>query len=69
VGAQNGDSSSFLKKVEEYECSVTALEIVQLQMDKQSEEKSLVVLISQHFCMTIHGIWSIALCLKQQPLP
>jgi len=36
VGAQNGDSFSFLKKVEEYECSVTALEIVQLQMDKQT---------------------------------
>ena len=36
---QNGDSSTLLRKVEECECSVTALEIVQLQMDKQGEEK------------------------------
>ena len=31
------DSPTFLEKVEEYECSVTALELVQLQLDKHGK--------------------------------
>ena len=31
------DSPTFLEKVEECECSVTALEMVQLQMDKHGK--------------------------------
>ena len=34
------DSPTFLEKVEEYECSVTALELVQLQLDKQGKWRS-----------------------------
>ena len=34
------DSPTFLEKVEECECSVTALELVQLQLDKQGKWRS-----------------------------